>query len=204
MRRELKIALFTEAARIINSRKNYSISVSLDHAKYKQAVPVQIYRQALGPYGAAFIAAALLNSQIATTNGYPDRVAYLIDKTTPSVSEQIVMAHSLIRASEKSLGLLRTAVLAFESDVQNTALQGSDAVAWSARRKHSGDGLNNEFAPLKEIFRERFAADGKKMQPHIHYSMRDDAPEKLMALLAAKGAELSKEARALLAKGDKH
>jgi hypothetical protein len=34
--------------------------------------------------------------------------------------------------------------------------------------------------------------------------MRDDAPEKLMALLAAKGAELSKEARALLAKGDKH
>jgi hypothetical protein len=53
-------------------------------------------------------------------------------------------------------------------------LQGADVVAWASRRKHSGDGLTEEFAPLKQLFEERFTADGLRVRPHLHYSVNDD------------------------------
>jgi Protein of unknown function (DUF3800) len=191
---ELKKALFTRAAKIITSRRMYGLSVSLQHAEFKEAVPMNVYRGTLGPYTAAFIAALQFNAKLARDNGsYPDRVAYVIDEIA-AFSEQMRVAHKLISLQEKTEGKLRiTGTLTFGDDDEILPLQGADVVAWASRRKHSGDGLTEEFAPLEQLFQERFTADGLHVRPHFHYSVNDDTGRLTMEAVNAELPKLLKE-----------
>lgn len=160
MYQELKIALFTEAAGTINRRKDSSFSIIVSNAEFKKAIPPKMQRAAIGPYAAAFIGLALMNSKIANVHDYPDKVAYLVDEGS-SFAEQLRLGHLLVKAFEKGQGArIRTGSFAFANDEEVSALQGADVVAWSARRKFSGDALVNEFAPLNSIFSKRFNSRG--------------------------------------------
>jgi hypothetical protein len=132
---ELKIALFTEAVAIINARKIFSISVVVNHAPYRESVPIDIYREHVAPYTSAFIYLARFNAIHADHNNHPDRISYLVDETR-TFAQQIRNAHTLLKAWEHSRGsgTIRTGGLAFDSDVNVSALQAADLIAWSARR----------------------------------------------------------------------
>jgi hypothetical protein len=190
---EFKVALFSEAVKIINSRKTYSISVSVKNADFKKAISVEFYRKVLAPYAAAFVALCLLNAKNANAYDYPERIAYVVDEGSP-FAEQLRVAHLIVRAYEKGCGLaVRTGSLTFADDAMVSALQAADLVAWSARRKFSGTGLINEFSPLNAVFEERFNAYGAMIHPHFHYSVQDDLTQKIMEQINANGPALQKE-----------
>ena len=193
---ELKIALFTEAVAIINARKVFSISVVVSHAPYRESVPIDIYREHAAPYTSAFIYLARFNAVHADHSNHPDRIAYLVDETR-TFGEQIRRAHALVKAWEHShgSGVIRTGALAFDSDDNVSALQAADLIAWSARRELSGDGLLNEFAPLKEVLRARFWASGARaVRSHIYGQIKDDLGPRMMEDVKTKGAQRLNEA----------
>ena len=168
MYRELKIALFTEAVKIINTRKTYSISAAVDNPEFKVAVSTEFYRKYLGPYAAAFIGMAQMNSRIAEHNKYPDHIGYLVDEGS-QFADQIRLAHLYVRSFEKESGWpVRTGGLTFGDDVDVLPLQAADLVAWTSRRRYSGSGLVNEFSPLNALFEERFDGRGIPVRPHVH------------------------------------
>jgi hypothetical protein len=199
---ELKIALFTETVSIINARKIYSISIAVNHAPFRESVPVKVYREYVSPYASAFLYLARFNAIHANHSNHPDRIAYLVDETR-SFAEQIRMGHVLCKAWEASHDpkIVRTGALAFDSDDNVSALQAADLIAWSARRSLSGDGLLNEFSPLKEVLRERFLASGIRAPgSHLHERVRDDIGPRMMADVRARGPQRLNEARESLRK----
>jgi hypothetical protein len=192
--KELKFALFAEAVRLINSRKDSSLSVSVKNAEFKTAIPIEFYRKTLGPYTAAFIALALLNAKAANEFDSPEQIAYLVDEGSP-FAEQLRVGHVLVKAFEKAQGRkIRTGALAFADDVDVSALQGADVIAWASRRRAAGDGLIDDFEPLNEIFKRRFNADGGEVHPHFHYHVQDDLTKRIMEQLAVDGDKLSRDA----------
>ena len=207
MYRELKIALFTEAVKIINARKDSSVSVSVKNAEFKMAVSTEFYRKILSPYAAAFVGLALFNAKIANDFDSPDQVSYLVDEGSPFAA-QLRIGHVLVKAFEKAQGrkIIRTGSFAFADDADVSALQGADMIAWASRRNAVGGGLVDEFKPLNEIFKKRFNADGGQVHPHFHYHVRDDLTGKITEQMALEGDKLSREAfaalRALAGEGD--
>jgi hypothetical protein len=172
-----------------------SISVAVNHAEYKESVPVAVYREAVSPYCSAFLHLARFNSITAELNGNPDRIAYLVDEGS-AFAEQIRLGHALVKAWEHSHGslVIRTGALAFDSDDNVSALQAADLIAWSARRKFSGDGLTAEFSPLNEALRERFALDGTQVRTHCHRWVKDDMGPKMMEMARADGPRMLQDA----------
>lgn len=197
---ELKIALFTEAVKTINSRKDSSISVALRHAEYKESVPIEVYRKTIGPYGVAFIHLALFNARVAEHHDYPDQIAYLVDEGS-AFAEEIRVGHLFVKSWEASnTASVRTGALAFDSDERVSVLQGADVVAWSARRHFSGDGLDNEFTPLRDIFQGRFTGSGIRIHPHFHHWVQDDIGKRTMDMVNSNGPDVVQEAIASLRK----
>jgi len=144
---------------------------------YAELFSKEFERQLLSPYAIAFIGASQWNIKLARANGYPERLAYLMDTGNP-YADQIQKGHALQSAIEKLVNAPFTGRLTFENDANNTALQAADVIAWSARRR-SAEGLLNEFAPLEGIFTERFSGDGSLVSPHYKYEVSRDALEQL-------------------------
>lgn len=191
---ELKIALFRQVASIINRRKDSSFSILVSNAEFKKAIPHDMQGATIGPYAAAFIGLALMNSKIANVRDYPDKIAYLVDEGS-SVAEQLRIGHLLVKGFEKAQSQkVRTGSFAFADDEDVSALQAADVIAWSARRKFSGDGLANEFAALNNIFSKRFNSQGVEVHPHFHHQLQDDLAQRIMEQITADGPAMHKRA----------
>lgn len=175
---ELKVALFTRAAKLIKSLAEYSVSVDVPLDIYRRLFSKEFQRNALSPYAMAFIGISQLNLKIARDNGgYPDRLAYLMDTGNP-YSGQIQFGHALSSFLERQEGFAFTGRLTFENDLNNAALQAADVISWSVQRL-AVDGLKNEFAPLSELFVKRYTREGLAQSPHYFYSAK---PEMLVKL----------------------
>jgi hypothetical protein len=193
---EFKIALFTEAVKILNARKAYSFSVAVNNTEFKNAVSPEFYRGVVGPYTIAFITLAMMNSKLANQNDYPDKIAYLVDQGSP-FAEQLRMGHLMVAAFENSQNAtVRTGGLMFADDAEVSALQAADLIAWTARRQFSGDGIHGEFTPLLDIFKKRFDDGGRPVRPHVHYQVQDDFAKSVMDDLAVNGNALHQKAMA--------
>jgi hypothetical protein len=194
---EFKVAIFSEAVKII-TRKHYSLSVSVRNAEFQRAITTEFYRKYVGAYTACFITLAMMNAKIANDNNYPDKVAYVVDQGSP-FAEQLRVGHLMVAAYENSHGpKVRTGGLMFADDVDISALQGADLIAWTVGRKVSGDGIRDEFVPLLNIFEKRFDVDGHLIRPHIHYEVEDDLTERIMADLAVNGDAQHQKAMAAI------
>lgn len=188
MAKELKLSLFREVVQIIRSRKDYSLSASVDNVHYQEVFSIEFYRRVLGPYAVTFISAATVNAKIAEDNGYPDQIAYLVDRGSP-FSEQIDLGHRLICLRERGLGLKTyTGSLTFADDENISALQAADVIAWSYRRNLSENGLSDEFEPLRGIFEKRFSENGVPVKPHFHHSVEKASMERLLGTIAEKNS----------------
>jgi hypothetical protein len=197
--REMKIALFRDATEIINSVKDYSISVSVLRSEYDQVFHSSGGKM-LGPYTIAFTMASQLNVRIATTHSYPDRIAYVIDQGN-RFTHQLMLGHLFAMIREKAdRGLRLTGSLTFESDDNNPALQASDMIAWASRRRLYGKGLCNEFEPLLHFFKERFSADGLQIRPHIHRKVAQELMQKMEDEISSNIDGLGHEIRNLIMK----
>jgi uncharacterized protein DUF3800 len=187
MPKELKLSLFREVVEIIRSRKDYSLSASVDNIHYQEVFSIDFYRRVLGPYAVTFISAASVNAKIAGDNGYPDQIAYLVDRGSP-FSGQIDLGHRLICLRERGLGLKTyTGTLTFADDENVSALQAADVIAWSSRRNIT-DGLTDEFEPLKALFEKRFSEDGQLVRPHFHHAVEKESMERLLATISEKNS----------------
>jgi hypothetical protein len=158
--KEMKLSLFRDASKLINSHKLYSFSISIPLADFNALMTKDMRKMISGPYSFAFFSAVLFNSSVAEKKGFDERVAYLVDRGCAH-PEQIIDTHAVIQKTElKSGKRSHTGGLDWGSDDLVQALQAADLIVWSARRRETGD-LGNEFEPLNEALRE-----GKP--PHCH------------------------------------
>ena len=183
MHREMKLALFADVVRIINTRKSYSIAVDVALDSYGRIFPPK-FRRLLSPHTIAFIGVSQYNLKLAKDNKYPDQMSYVIDEGS-AFPDQVLLGHRITSVVEKLNGQAFTGRIAFENDANNSAVQVADVVAWSVQRRASEAGLKNEFAPLAGIFRERFNRHGISIQPHCTYSVTDEVLQGLKDLLMA-------------------
>ena len=154
MHYEMKLALFSEAADIINKHKNFSVSICVPQDDFRSAVPADVAKELMSPYGFAFFCAVIVN--IRSLMLIPDSqvsMGYIVDSGSES-SKQLQEAHAELQRLEKGMDGVShqiTKAMAFDTDDNVSALQAADVVAWSARRREIGNGLTGEFEPLNAV-----------------------------------------------------
>jgi len=152
MHREMKLALFRDAAKVINDHKIYSVSVSVSKADFDSVLSAQVRHDVIGPYAMAFLSAVLFVHGVSKSSLAlaAERVAYIVD-TGFSFSDQLVKAHTaIIENSKKRKSASFVGTLGFGDDRYVPALQAADVVAWSARRQELRT-LVDEFEPLNDV-----------------------------------------------------
>ena len=157
---ELKMALFTKIAMLINHYKIYSLSIAIPQAEFNALLSKEIYRKFMGPYGLAFLATIAINCEVAGKNSYEERIAYLVDAGPHQ--DQLLGAHALAIEWEKSKQRRSNiGAIAFDDDENVSALQGADVIGWTSHRKLEGPVFESEFLPLLALFE----------RPKTHYSI---------------------------------
>jgi hypothetical protein len=169
MQSEMKLALFTEAARLINTHKLYSFAVTVPQVDFKRLLSPEVCKTVAGPYALAFFAAVIFNQGVAhaswVLNTLGDRISYLVDRGS-AFPEQLNAAHSVVIEWERSTRpAVHTGALAFDTDDRVPALQAADLIAWAARRQQLNN-LGSEFLPLEAVLRENQMDAIGKNAPH--------------------------------------
>lgn len=168
---EMKIAFFTDVVKIINARKDYSISVDVPLSIYNRLFPRHFQREILSPHAVAFIGVSQYNVKVAKDNNYPDRMDYVVDKGNP-FSDQLLLGHRIQSYMEKPAGSSFTGDLAFKDDLDSAALQVADVVAWSVHRKSADDALWDEYTPYWACLRGASTAAERRSARIIHIQLR--------------------------------
>ena len=71
-------------------------------------------------------------------------------------------------------------------------------IAWSVNRRLSVDGIRNEYAPLHDLFKERFSRSGKAIGPHYSYSVKEESLALLKETVSNDARQFSEKAQKLL------
>jgi hypothetical protein len=162
---EMKKALFSSAAKIINKTKIYSISVAIPNKDFKLMFPPEAYRYFTGGYALAFLAVVIANHEIAKTTRYNNRISYLIDKGSQHHHEQLEGAHAVMLKIEKESNEKFTGPMTSDLDDKNNALQAADVIAWTYHRSHESAEMGEDFTALLNIFQPHQGPSKKR--PHI-------------------------------------
>jgi len=171
MRKELKIALFGDVAKLIFQHFHFSLSISVPQADFKALIPEKDIRKCVaGPMTFAFFAAVVANREMAIRHNMR-KIDYLVDRGSKLYNEQFMDAHAAVVQEEISAGDSYTGALNFETDDNVPALQAADVIAGSARLNESKR-LVEEFAPLKQLI---------DSQSHIRIRLGKEAVARLSA-----------------------
>jgi hypothetical protein len=178
MRKEMKVALFTEVAKLLNRHKTYSISVGTPKSEFYSQLSQDVAKELMGPYALAFLTVTLANREAARLRHYNNRIAYLID--FDSQREQLRAAHDKVVEIERSRDEHFTGAMASDTDDNVIALQAADVIAWTYHRKNVSRSFGEDFKPLlKTIAEYQLSPAGKRTQPHLSLSVRAYALEAL-------------------------
>jgi hypothetical protein len=150
---EMKLALFRDLARLINSHKYYSLSISVAQADFRNLLSPEVCKAVIGPYALAFWCAVLLNRGVERIRNDGNTVSFLVDEGCAH-PDQLRTTYGVVRNMEKRFGERYTGALAFDTDDRVPALQAADLVSWSARRREVFGALRDEYEPLNEVLRE--------------------------------------------------
>jgi hypothetical protein len=164
---EMKKALFTSVANIINHHKIYSVSAAIPQAEYRTLLTPKICREFMGPYALAFMVITVINRMAVALTDYDCRTAYLVDKGSEHHHEQLNGAHTVIVHIEKREGEAFTGSITSDFDDNNFALQAADVVAWTYHRKLESPEFGNEFEPLLPIVEYQFKISPTKTKLHL-------------------------------------
>lgn len=140
-RSEERRALFTDAVKVINNNKGFSVVSTLNSNQYRAAFNGI---SDMSMYAACFANLAMLNG-LSAKSGYAGNIAYVLDEGN-NYKHEILEAYPLLRNAD-----LRVGSLTFESDNMLCVLQVADVVSWATRRKQAAE-LKSGFEPLADLF----------------------------------------------------
>jgi hypothetical protein len=127
-------SIFSEVAKIIDERRSYTLSASLDHADYNQRFSAAT-KANHSTYELCFIIAALEVGKLSEVNKYRYPVPLVIDEGN-AYAEQVFRAHREMFRLSRQTGFPRNiGILSFGDDLKTPALQVADVICWGARRK---------------------------------------------------------------------
>jgi len=167
MHYEMKLALFTSAARLIRNNRIYSIVMGVPLKEFRKLVAAEVSKGLMRPHPMAYFMMVMQNNAIAEIEGYKERLAYLVDRGC--FKDQLLDAHDWLAEWEsRSTVSQRPHVgsIAFDADEHVTALQAADAIVWSSHRR-LGDGLTDEFGPLNKLFEPHVDIHKRVLKRHI-------------------------------------
>jgi len=145
LRSEERRALFTDAVKVINETKGFSVVSTLNSDQYRT-----VFKgiSSMSMYAACFANLAMLNGLSAQMSDYQRNIAYVLDEGN-DYKHEILEAYPLLRNAD-----LRVGSLTFESDNGLSALQVADVVSWATRRKQASE-LRSGFEPLTDLFDDK-------------------------------------------------
>jgi len=172
MKPEMKKALFTTVAKIINRYKRYSLSIGIRREDFNFVLSKDVSDTLIGPYGLAFFSAVILNKDASIIWKLNNRIAYLVDVGRKNLHQQMTAAHAVEIQLEQSRGEDLTGAMASDSDDRVYALQAADAIAWTYHRELvSPDSFGEEFEPLKNIFIKTEVGYPTRVEWHVHIKL---------------------------------
>ena len=101
-------------------------------------------------------------------------MAYLADKGSKHHHTQLDAAHSTVMKWEKKKGHSHTGAIAFDLDERVSALQASDALAWTYHCQREYGRVEEEFVPLLELFKDQISFTGQRRRFHISLPVPKD------------------------------
>jgi hypothetical protein len=175
---EMKVALFANLCKLINSHKLYSLSISIPQQAFAARLAPDVQKNLIGPYAFAFFTAVTFVAELSKRRDTGGRISYVVDDGAAH-KDQLVTAHSIVFDIEKqSRNMGRSpsgpgvGALGFDIDDNVPALQAADLIAWSARRRELGK-LEGVFQPLHEVLND------KKAPTHGHVPVSSNGMDML-------------------------
>jgi len=175
---EMKLALFSAVAKLINQHKFYSAFVGIPQPDFRGLMPEEARKELIGPYALAFFLAVMVNQSIAGRISNKETVmACLVDHGS-SHPDQLIAAHRLLQQREaKSGGFRHTAAMGFDTDERISALQAADVIAWCARKRQIAGPLSGEFAQLSDVVAEHHPKATTWIGTHAHVTLPPEGIE---------------------------
>lgn len=171
---EMKLALFSEVAELINEHKFYSVSIGIPQPDFRALMPDEAAKELTSPYALAFFLTVMLNQGLARLiSDKETETSYLVDSGS-ACAQQLLAAHARLLKHEKAEGKFRhTGAMGFDTDDRVSALQAADVIAWSARKRQITGPLAEEFAPLNDVLDEHppKSVVGKWRGTHAHVNL---------------------------------
>lgn len=141
--------LFLQARHLIEHYSAMTIAVGISTSQYEQYLPM-IVRKRFCLYAMCFHIAVMMNHELCESNGYKDRVPYILDAGN-SHADHVRSAHQFIVKQWQKYHYLHAGGLFFEDDECFGTLQAADILAWSTRRKLHQKPFPPGFETLEEM-----------------------------------------------------
>ncbi|MBF0505792.1 MAG: hypothetical protein HQL09_03055 [Nitrospirae bacterium] len=154
---------FSEAVELTNNCKVYSIAATLNKQEYEQYIHEKI-RKTFSIYGFCFMLLAYINGRQAQHMKFREKIAYLFDYA-PHRNHIMVARDRILEWEKENKFIKNMGSLTFDGDVNISALQVADIVAWGVRRKISNIQLNKGFEPIENLFNK---------EHHMQYGWESD------------------------------
>lgn len=132
---DARLALFSDAAKLINTYKIYSVAATVTSEAYKKHFDKQFRKEGMSIYGSAFITCAYMNHSMAKQNNYRGRIAFVMDAGN-EFAEHVRGAH--FTTQDKEWAFMNIGPLTFDSDTACNPLQAADVIAWASRHSLIG------------------------------------------------------------------
>lgn len=165
---EMKKALFTSVAKIINRYKRYSVSIGIPREDFRSLLSKNVAADLMGPYAMAFFSTVILNRDAALLWGLNSRIAYLVDVGRKNLHRQMTAAHAVQTEIERAKGQDFTGAMASDTDDRVYALQAADAIAWAYHRELVSPDYGEEFEPLRNVFTTIEVGFPSHVEKHVH------------------------------------
>ena len=174
---DVRSALFKDLVKIIRGHKFVSIEATLSHAQYQAHFSFLNKKENRSIHGVCFMATAVYIRKWSVAHGCAYDIPYMLDDGCPD-RKDIDETHAyMVNEFSKRYDDLSFGALAWGDDEKIPALQAADVIAWTVRRKKSGDRFLAGFEPLEELF------DEHHLEQHFEETWMEEIASSLKAKL---------------------
>lgn len=151
LRAQDRFNFFSSAIELANNCKVYSVAATLNKQEYEEHVDEKI-RKNFSIYGFCFMLLAYVNERQAQYMNFKEDIAYLFDNGAPHKNHIINARDRILKWEKENKFIKNMGSLSFNGDVNISAFQIADVLAWGVRRKISNKSLNKGFEPIENLF----------------------------------------------------
>jgi hypothetical protein len=151
VRHQARRLLFADVARTINRHKHFTVSATLTPDQYERHFGGLVQKEhKMSIYAACFLLVTVIQTKHAQYHNYKGKINFLLDEGNQH-KDHVLNSYEFMLERPSIYSNMGT--LAFCSDSEQRVLQAADVIAWSVRKRLTGE-FKHGFEPLSELFAE--------------------------------------------------